>query len=603
MSKKLRITLIVTLVLCVVVTALTLVACTNDEQEHKHTYGKWDITSATCVEDGKKTRTCTECGKSETKTLDALGHSWNKGEVTSESTCEDDGVMTYTCTRTGCTATYTEEIDAIGHDWQEIKEVTPATCEDDGLRSAVCSRCDAREDEQIIPALGHEWEVEQTATETCQHGGEYLHTCKRTNCGASYTTTTEPVEHKWGSGVTVAAKCESNGSVTYTCEFGCKTQKVDTINFLGHQWGSWTRTSEPNCTEKGSEKHTCTRNGCGKFETRSVAELGHLWSKDYVIDKAPTFEEDGSQSKHCTRNGCNAKDEVQVIPKLELAKETDYTVTIKDPCGEKYYGVATIGFYLNNELVTEMPMADSGVTTVTLSTDNYNVRISGLTEGYFAQEDGYDILATQPQLTICLGASLRPQTNGVKYQIGSILCDFTIYYYEDADSEWQITTFSDILKSKKGILINFYFKGCQPCANEMPSLVSVANTFKDDVQVLMVNEGIRNSSDDDVKYFQRTYANNSPLWFVNISRSRFLYNYFYNLIGGFPTTILIDCNGQIVYSHSSPMSVTGFTSVINTYVINRYNKLHPSTETANYTVESYEAFLPSDKFRLEMSEA
>ena len=437
-------------------------------------------------------------------------------------------------------------------EWQ----VTAATCETCGQRTRKCTECNEVESE-TIKALGHDWKIDTIQSETCQRGGEYLYTCKRTGCNATDTKTTQPVEHKWIFVNRVEATCVGNGSVTYRCDFGCNTPRVDTLNAIGHSFSS-----------------------------------------SYTVDVEPTLEQEGLQSKHCTRNGCDAKDDIQTIPRLDADTPIEYTVTIKDPCGEWYYGAATIGFYLDDELVTEVPMSDSRVTTVTLGANNYNVRLSGLTQGYFSQEKQYDIFANQPQLTICLGAAMLTGTSSGNYVVGSIIYDFAIYYYENADSNWQITMLSDILKVKKGILINFYFKGCQPCANEMPALVSVANTYKDDIQVLMVNECIRNTSDDDVKYFQRTYANNSPLWFVTIARSRFLYNYFSKLIGGFPTTILIDCNGQIVYSHANQMSATGFSSVINTYIINRYNKLHPSTETAQFTVEKCEAILPSDKFYL-----
>ena len=134
----------------------------------------------------------------------------------------------------------------------------------------------------------------------------------------------------------------------------------------------------------------------------------------------------------------------------------------------------------------------------------------------------------------------------------------------------------------------------------MPSLISVANTFIDDIQVIMVNECIRNSSDFEVTYFQRLYAKDSPLWFVTIAKSRSLYYYFYNggLIKGFPTSILIDCNGQVVFARSSQMNVTSFSSAIDTYIITRYNKLHPSAETSKITFERYEVLLPSRKYEI-----
>ncbi len=44
-----------------------------------HNFGSWNITkSATCTESGSQTRTCTACGKTETKTIPAKGHTSSK---------------------------------------------------------------------------------------------------------------------------------------------------------------------------------------------------------------------------------------------------------------------------------------------------------------------------------------------------------------------------------------------------------------------------------------------------------------------------------------------------------------------------------------------
>ena len=49
--------------------------------------------------------------------IEALGHEWNDGEVTTAATCTTDGVKTFTCTREGCGETKTEAIVATGHNY------------------------------------------------------------------------------------------------------------------------------------------------------------------------------------------------------------------------------------------------------------------------------------------------------------------------------------------------------------------------------------------------------------------------------------------------------------------------------------------------------
>lgn len=74
-----------------------------------HSYGDYTVDSEpTCTEPGTKTRTCSECGYEDSRTIPALGHDWGEGVVTTEPTTTSTGVMTYTCNR--CPATRTEVI-------------------------------------------------------------------------------------------------------------------------------------------------------------------------------------------------------------------------------------------------------------------------------------------------------------------------------------------------------------------------------------------------------------------------------------------------------------------------------------------------------------
>ncbi len=70
----------------------------------------------------KKEPTCTETGLKEgydkdgnlvTQVIPSLGHDYDNGVVTTEPTCEEKGVKTFTCSR--CNDTKTEDIDALGH--------------------------------------------------------------------------------------------------------------------------------------------------------------------------------------------------------------------------------------------------------------------------------------------------------------------------------------------------------------------------------------------------------------------------------------------------------------------------------------------------------
>ena len=103
-------------------------------------------------------------------------HAWDNGVVTKAATCEEAGVMTYTCTK--CGATKTEAIAALGHKWGEWEVTKAATCEEAGVETRVCANDKNHVETQEIKALGHKWgEWEVTKAPTCVEPGVETRVC------------------------------------------------------------------------------------------------------------------------------------------------------------------------------------------------------------------------------------------------------------------------------------------------------------------------------------------------------------------------------------------------------------------------------------------
>ena len=172
-------------------------------------------------------------------------------EVTTEPTCDKEGLRTYTAKVTfegkDYTDTKTEPIPAKGHTLTAVAEV-PATCETAGTsahwKCEVCGKLfsDAEGNTETtleklaIPATGHaygepvwKWtdDFKATATFTC----------------ANDTTHVENVTAEVTSAVTTPAACETTGVRTYTAKvtFGGKEYtdtKTDVIPATGHAYGA-----------------------------------------------------------------------------------------------------------------------------------------------------------------------------------------------------------------------------------------------------------------------------------------------------------------------------------------------------------------------------
>lgn len=103
---------------------------------------------ATCTTAGRKVYVCSHnCGEESVDVLPALGHDWNNGVVTTEPTCTEKGVKTFTCGN--CSDTRTEDIAANGHDFGEWTVTKEATVTEEGEMSRTCADCDLVETKAI----------------------------------------------------------------------------------------------------------------------------------------------------------------------------------------------------------------------------------------------------------------------------------------------------------------------------------------------------------------------------------------------------------------------------------------------------------------------
>ncbi|MBQ6165630.1 MAG: leucine-rich repeat protein [Clostridia bacterium] len=237
----------------------------------------WNLTEtvreASCEEDGENLFTCVGCGETRTEAIPATGHSygawerqdaayhrqvcmndashintephvWNGGIVTKQATCDENGVMIYTCTV--CKAKRAEAIPATGHEfgawtrlnanehkrvctndethfetaahtWNAGVVTKQATCEEDGSKICTCTVCKTKKT-VVIPATGHAYGA-WTSVNDEQH---------RRVC-ANDETHIETGAHTWNSGVvTKAATTTATGVKTYTCTV-CGKTRTETI--------------------------------------------------------------------------------------------------------------------------------------------------------------------------------------------------------------------------------------------------------------------------------------------------------------------------------------------------------------------------------------
>ena len=130
--------------------ATSVVAGTLTVNCSQHSYGAWTtVKKATCTEKGQQKRTCSACGKAETKDIAATGHSYGAWTTVKEATCTEKGQQKRTCKT--CNHEETKDIAALKHDFDDPMVTKQPTLSSAGEMSGTCKRCGEKTVQTIPP--------------------------------------------------------------------------------------------------------------------------------------------------------------------------------------------------------------------------------------------------------------------------------------------------------------------------------------------------------------------------------------------------------------------------------------------------------------------
>ncbi len=120
--------------------------------------------------------------------------------------------------------------DIVEHQWNQMQITKEASCTEEGEESAACKICGEMTDNQIIPALGHDYQIVSETDADCTQGGSVTYQCSR--CGDSYEETTEALDHDYQAVENVDATETEDGYILYRCS-RCGEEYQETIPATG----------------------------------------------------------------------------------------------------------------------------------------------------------------------------------------------------------------------------------------------------------------------------------------------------------------------------------------------------------------------------------
>ena len=306
------------------VSDMTLYAKWRVDPNHNHQWDKGRVTKEpSCKEEGEILYTCSVCKGTKVEALAKTdNHQWGEWTTITKPTCSTKGKEIRTCKV--CSKTEERAIPTIPH--TIVKEADKAaTCTENGYEGReYCSVCNTTIKERtIIPATGHQWGEWHTAlAKTCTTDGKEERVCSK--CSEKEERTIPATGHTPKKEEGVAATCTNDGhegnTVCEVCGETLKEGKV--IPKLGHDWsnengkctqcgeshehsfGEGTTIKELTCTQDGEIDYKCSK--CGYIKKEITKATGHEWG-EWQTTLAQTCATDGKEERTCAK--CSEKEE------------------------------------------------------------------------------------------------------------------------------------------------------------------------------------------------------------------------------------------------------------------------------------------------------
>ncbi len=225
---------------------------------------------------------------------------------------------------------------------------------------------------------------------------------------------------------------------------------------------------------------------------------------------------------------------------------SDFTLKVESEWGQGFSEI-NVRIYADKEL-TDLVWAqdtdsDGTASFKAIAEKEYYATLENVPTGY-ETKDCYTI--TEKNSSIVLKAHLLPEESlsDFTFGLGSVAADFSL-----TDINGNTYKLSELLKTKKAVVLNFWFMNCGPCKLEFPYLESAYGKYADSLEVIAINPV--DGTNDTIS----AYAENNSLTFP-MAKGEAKWESAFKL-NAYPTTVVIDRYGVISMIHMGAITGDG----------------------------------------------
>lgn len=248
-----------------------------------------------------------------------------------------------------------------------------------------------------------------------------------------------------------------------------------------------------------------------------------------------------------------------------------YTITLMSEGGLPLNNIQVTAS--KNGEVIKSGISSNGKVTLAMDLDNYTLSFNNIPKGYYLDENKEYVTSNESnEYTVLFKSKVISQTApvGTVYKVGDVIYDFVFNYYNgDTDTTTQ-HRLSDILATKKAVMLNFWYKDCPPCRAEFPVMQEAYEIYSQKIEILAFNNTDGKAT---IYNFKKDNALDFYM-FQDTSNITGLFN-----VQAFPTTVIIDRYGVIAVIESGTITnVNEWKSLFAKYTADDYVQTPPAED-------------------------